>query len=147
MLRDVDGTSVEQRTTEQQGGDAVGGLAPGEYTVVEVTPLGLFDGAEHVGTVAGAAVGTVIGNDTIGRIVLGSGQVGVDYDFCEHLGAELSGFVYYDANNNGVRESGENPIANVAVELVVAGTTAVATFQGPTPTASYHLPNGPAGKT
>ena len=38
----------------------------------------------------------------------------------------LSGFVYHDRNDNGLRGSAENPIANVTVSLVnAAGTTIV----------------------
>ena len=40
----------------------------------------------------------------------------------------ISGFVYHDANNNGLFDAGENPIANSSIELrnssnVVVGTT------------------------
>jgi hypothetical protein len=44
----------------------------------------------------------------------------------------ISGFVYYDANNNGVFDSGETPIANSQIQLInnstnlIAGTTTTA---------------------
>ena len=145
MLLDADGRLVDETTTDQQGRYAFVGLVPGEYSVVEITPQGLFDGSEHVGTVAGDAIGAVVGNDEIGRIVLGSGQVAVDYDFCEHVGAELSGFVYHDVNNNGRRDSNESPIANVAVDLVLDETNLVVVRQRTDASGFYRFSNVSAG--
>src|SRR5437899_646090 len=32
-------------------------------------------------------------------------------------GATISGFVYHDANNNGIYDAGETPLANTPIEL------------------------------
>ena len=65
----------------------------------------------------------------ITQITLGAGERGIQYDFCEHEPAALSGYVYHDVNDNGLKESGEEAIAGVTVTLysltgeVVAVTT------------------------
>jgi protocatechuate 3,4-dioxygenase beta subunit len=118
LLRNAQGQTIAQTTTDANGQYRFDSLLPGSYTVVEVTPAGLIDGDEHVGNVAGTEVGQIAGNDTISGIQLTSGQAAVSYDFCEHLPASLSGFVYHDINNNGLREPGEQPIANVALILL-----------------------------
>jgi hypothetical protein len=44
----------------------------------------------------------------------------------------ISGYVYYDANNNGIRDPGEQPIANSPVQLRnAAGTVIATTMSGP----------------
>ncbi len=50
---------------------------------------------------------------------------GINYDFCELLPSDISGHVYVDRNNNGVRETGENPIAGVTLILWNASNTEV----------------------
>ena len=102
-------------------------LLPGTYTIVEETPPGLLDGADHIGTIDGIAVGAKPANDTISQIVLNGGQHGIHYDFCEHEPAKVAGFVYHDENNNGIRDSGEAPIPGTTVILLDAGGTQVAT--------------------
>ena len=76
--------------------------------------------------------------------MLNGGQNGINYDFCEHLPSSVSGHVYHDANNNGVRENGETPIPGTTVILLDAGGTQIAT----TTTDSngfYKFANLPAG--
>ena len=126
-LLDPSGTELAVTATNELGEYAFTDLFPGTYTVVEVTPANLIDGQDHVGTVSGVKVGRLVANDVIGDIVLGAGQAGIDYDFCEHLLASLSGFVYHDANNNGVFDAGEEPIAGVLLTLLDAQGSAAAT--------------------
>jgi uncharacterized repeat protein (TIGR01451 family) len=94
------------------------------YTLTEqsqaTAPLSAYgDGADGAGTVGGATRGTA-GNDVISGIVLGAGETGINYRFGERAGA-LAGFVYIDANDDGVRQAGETAIAGVTVTL--SGTT------------------------
>ncbi len=128
-LLDAEGGTIAETRTDAQGGYRFDGLLPGTYTVNEVTPAGLIDGAERVGTVAGQPVGQLAGDDTIGGITLTSGQAGIDYDFCEHAPASLSGVVYHDRNNNGRVDSGEEPLAGVAVRLLDDTQQVLATTQ------------------
>jgi hypothetical protein len=87
-------------------------LRPGTYTITETQPAGYLDGKDSMGTQGGTA-----GNDQFTNINLQPGVVGRDNNFGELLPASLSGFVYVDGNNNGVREPGEAPIAGNAVTL------------------------------
>lgn len=129
LLLDSQGNTLKQTTTDNQGRYAFTGLMPGTYQVREVTPAGLIDGPDRVGFVNGQPVGTLSGNDLITGIVLGSGQNGVNYDFCEHPPSSLAGNVYHDANNNGLREVGETPIAGVEIVLLGVNGQVVATTQ------------------
>ena len=122
FLYDAAGNLLQETVTDEHGEYAFGGLLPGAYRVVEVTPPELLDGDEHVGTIDGIQVGRITGDDTIDDIVLVSGQDGVDYDFCEHQPASVAGFVYHDENLSGVRDAGEPPIAGVEIVLGTAGT-------------------------
>ncbi|MEW4452760.1 SdrD B-like domain-containing protein [Bremerella sp. JC817] len=116
-LYDANGNLVATTTTDADGNYYFGNLMPGVYTIEEITPPGLIDGGDHVGTINGINVGNLDGNDRIANIELLSGDSGQSYDFCEHLPATLSGFVYHDRNNNGIREAGEEGIEGVLVQL------------------------------
>lgn len=124
VLLDADGNEVARTETDADGKYQFNQLRPGNYTVREVTPDGYIDGSEHAGSVGGDVF-----DDRISNIVISSGQEAVNYDFCEHIPAELHGTVYHDVNNNGVQDDGEVGIANTVVKLfdtdgnVVAETT------------------------
>ena len=88
-------------------------LKAGNYTIYQVTqPTGLNDGAESIGT-------TVLNNppktDFI-PVVLASTDL-TNNNFGELVPAGLSGFVYHDVNNNGIKESGELGIPGVRIDL------------------------------
>ena len=94
-------------TTDANGGYSYGGAVTGQnYRIVETQPTGLADGQEN----------------TSNRITLtnlpAAGSSGNDFG---ELAASLSGSVWLDADNNGVRDAGENGIAGVSVSLP-AGT-------------------------
>ena len=128
-LLDATGQVRDETRSDANGRYRFDGLFPGTYAVTELTPEGYIDGREHIGTIEGRQVGRRITAGTIGEIVLASGQQGIDYDFCEYRPAQLSGYVYHDRNNNGLREPGEEGIAGVHLRLLdktggeVAATT------------------------
>lgn len=121
-LWDDAGQMVRRTTTGPDGNYHFEGLHPGVYTVVEETPSDLFDGGERVGTIDGVPTGRIVADDTIAAIALDSAQVGVGYDFCEHPPATLSGAVYHDRDNDGRKGADEEPIGQVRVVLLDAGT-------------------------
>lgn len=104
-------------TTASNGTYLFAGLAPSDgagYTVTETQPAAYADGRDT----AGSAGGTVT-NDQISGIVLAASVTATGYNFAE-IAQGLAGSVYVDSNNNGVRDPGEQGIANVL--LAVTGT-------------------------
>lgn len=89
------------------------------YTLTEQSqtslPLsGYGDGTDVVGsgiTIAGTAT-----NDVISGIGLVLGEFGVGYNFGEHVGS-LSGAVYFDSDDDGVKDVGESGIDGISVTL------------------------------
>jgi serine-aspartate repeat-containing protein C/D/E len=126
LLKDKQGNILKQTLTNAQGKYEFTGLRPGEYTIVEITPPGLIDGGDHVGTVDGVKTGSVVQNDVI-DVSLRGGDDGINYDFCEKEPAMVSGYVYHDRDNDGNRDSGEEPIPGTTIILLDASGTQVAT--------------------
>ena len=116
------GAVVGTTTTNAAGFYQFTELPAGTYTVVETQPPlptsltnGFYDGSDTVGSLGGTSPAK---NRT--QVPVGAGVDGVNYDFGELPPADPFGFVYLDANKNGVRDPGEVGIPNVAV--TVAGT-------------------------
>ena len=113
----------EAVTTDVNGFYQFNNLPAGTYTITEGQPAGFFDGKDSIGTpfvgVAGIN-GNTVGNDILHDIVIPTSTVsptGVNYDFAEVAPESLSGFVYLDANKNGVRDIGDSAIAGVTLTL------------------------------
>ncbi len=103
-------------------------LQPGTYRIIESQPNGYLDVGAEAGTVEGNASGTVENDgdnrpNIISDIVIPlGGNVAENYNFKEVLPATLSGHVWHDLNNDGVRDPGEEPIANVAIQITRVGS-------------------------
>ena len=97
-------------------------LAAGTYTVVETAPAGYYVGSDTVGTVNGVADGSLVPVDSVGTIILATGQSGVGYNF-----GEIDPFVTVSP---GYPYSSSNPLTNVAFnesEIMAGASVNVAT--------------------
>ena len=92
-------------------------LRPGTYVITETQPLDFVDGLDTAGSLGGS---TAVKN-VISAIPLAAGQNGIVYIFGER-GTGVTGSVYLDSNNNGVREGTEAGIPNVTVTLTGSGS-------------------------
>ncbi len=120
VLQDENGNTVTETRTDGNGEYRFGNLAKGNYTILEFTPDGLLDGDAHAGRIGSVTVGDAIGGGRIESILLSAGGNAVQYNFCEAAPASVSGQVYHDRDNDGQRETGEEAIPNVTVELIDA---------------------------
>jgi protocatechuate 3,4-dioxygenase beta subunit len=111
-------------TTGVNGKYAFDQLRPGEYQITETQPAGYIDGKESLGNAGGK-----IGDDKFTHIIVDGCTVGNGYKFGERKPAEhsLSGSVFCDEDNDGVRDAGEEGISGVRVVLNGAGVTLTAT--------------------
>ena len=87
------------------------GLQPGTYTITETQPSGYTDGKDALG---GVPINNSIGTDIIVLTLANTSLP--NNNFGELQNASLSGFVYVDANDNGIKEA-EQPIAGVIITL------------------------------
>ena len=113
-LLDGSGNRIRSTTTNANGEYSFTNLAPGTYGVEEIQPADYLDGTDHVGSVGGA----ILANDKLGQVVLGAGVNGINYDFCELTPASISGHVYVDNNDNGLRDASESWLSGVTVWLL-----------------------------
>ncbi|WHT21620.1 SdrD B-like domain-containing protein [Crossiella sp. CA-258035] len=110
--QDLAGNPVSRTTTTGADGKySFPNVPAGTYQVKETQPPGYIDGKDSPGTNAAAA-----GNDTF-TVTLPPGGSSPGHNFAELPTGSLTGQVYVDANNNGVRDTGEAPISGTAVKL------------------------------
>ncbi len=121
-LRDANNQVIGTQRTNADGYYEFTGLRAGTYSITEVTPIDLLEGSARVGS----AGGNLADGSMITQIVIGGGVAATDYDFCELTPSDLSGFTYFDQNNNGLRDQGEAPLSNVLVELWDEGGNRIA---------------------
>ena len=117
-----DGTAtfVDYRLTDANGYYFFGDLDPNKtYVLRERQPDAYYDGKDTVGTIFGFTVGTNPENDVLADVELPPNGHGVNYNFGELRPGAISGYVYHDKNDNGVRESGEPGIGGAAVTLLI----------------------------
>ncbi|MBP5621951.1 MAG: hypothetical protein J6X44_08050 [Thermoguttaceae bacterium] len=111
-------TLVGSRQTDENGYYEFDNLKPKlTYIVRETQPTAYYDGKETIGTIFGEVVGKQINNDEIVDILMPNNGKGIHYDFGELKPASISGYVYEDLNDNGIKESNEPGIPNTAVTL------------------------------
>ncbi|MFN0056516.1 MAG: SdrD B-like domain-containing protein, partial [Planctomycetales bacterium] len=123
--KSASGVNVSRTTTTLADGSyKFTNLLPSDadgYKITETPPPpGYLDGKEVAGTLGGLANDDGSGNyvnDVISVIIAGSGAVGREYNFGELVPASISGFVYHDANNDGLFQGSESGIAGATVTL------------------------------
>lgn len=119
----LSGAASATTTTAADGSYSFGGLPAGSYTVTETQPAIYADGVNTAGTAGG---NTGVAN-VISAIAITTASTNTGYLFGE-TAATLSGTVYVDTNNNGVRDGGETGIGGVTLSLsgtAADGTTTV----------------------
>jgi hypothetical protein len=105
-------------------------LKPGTYTIVETQqPPGYLDGLLSTN---GSVIPNSVGKHAL-TVTLGTSD-DPNNDFAAIAPSSLAGYVYIDANNNGVKDPGEPGIAGVT--LTLAGTNDLGPVDLATKTAS-----------
>lgn len=103
--------------TAADGSYELVGLPPGLYRVVQTQPSGYIDGKDSLGRVNGQPRGTA-SNDSFSEIRLDGNESGLEYNFGELLPATVSGTVYHDVNDDGIKQSSEAGLPNAIVRLI-----------------------------
>jgi uncharacterized repeat protein (TIGR01451 family) len=104
-------------TTSGSGAYTFGNLRPGTYIVTETQPVGLDNTGAQAGTPAnGTATSGATTPQVVSAITVNPGVTLTNYNF-GHTGTVLSGFVYVDANGNGLMDPSEVGIQGVTVTL------------------------------
>ncbi|MFK0300064.1 SdrD B-like domain-containing protein [Brevundimonas sp. NPDC090276] len=108
---DAFGNAISRTTDTVAGGVFTFDRLPaGAYQIVETQPAGTFDRNETAGSAGGtvnnAAYGSGAPTNTIANIALPAATAATGYVFQEVSAAKVSGYVYRDLNNNGLREAG-----------------------------------------
>ena len=96
-------------------------LMPGVYQVREIQPDGYFNVGATVGLVGGVPTGSVDVNrpNVLTEIDISTGGFrATEYNFVEGRPASLSGHVYHDRNNDGLRDAHEEGIARAVLSLL-----------------------------
>ncbi len=107
------GSSVNLTTaTAASGFYQFQNLLPGTYEIRETQPGNYLDGADRVGSQGGSS-----SNDRLYNLPVNPGTNGIDNNFGELAPASLSGYVYVDGNDNGIKDTGEAGLAGVSVAL------------------------------
>ena len=106
-------------TTAANGAYSFTGLFSGTYTISEVQPAQYLDGRDTQGT---PGTGTTQ-QDRFSNIVLAAGVDGTNNNFGELRPSSLGGYVFVDANANGVRNNGEAGIPGVTIQLTGTDNT------------------------
>lgn len=111
---DILGNSVDEVVfTNVNGEFEFSQVAPGEYQIEQLQPTTIFDGYVELGELPGTA-----GQNQVVDVVIPSEPQSFDgLTFYEEAPTQISGFVYVDANGNGVIDVEEAGVSNVQILL------------------------------
>ncbi len=93
---------------------------PGRFRVVETQPAGYLSVSANPGNIDGTPEGLASGTDIIEEIDLLGGQHSRENNFGEALPARITGSVFEDLDDDGLRDPGEPGIAGVEIQLLDA---------------------------
>ncbi|MCA9150436.1 MAG: hypothetical protein KDA92_14090, partial [Planctomycetales bacterium] len=114
------GNNITQTlATAADGSYAFTGLRPGTYHVTETTPAGFLNGRDTLGATPLGAVNADVHDDTLETFTIATGTASLtspNNNFGELLAGRIEGFVYEDANNDGLFGA-ETPFNNIAMQL------------------------------
>src|SRR5690606_6843330 len=115
----VDGTPIKVTvTTDPDGNYSFTDLPPGTYTVTEPEqPQGTLDGKTVPGSSGGTPTSPGTPPSKISTITVGVNEVSKDNNFGEIPAGSISGFVYNDSNDDGIKQGDEGGYANITVVL------------------------------
>ena len=128
-LLNANGEVIGTALTDAGGNYSFNNILPGEYSIRQEQPDGLFNAGEKAGDAGGEAT-----ENLITGILVQSGQKLTQYNFCEHEAAEIHGRVWEDGpafetesgnvpvgyrnQRDGVYEEGvDTPIEGVRMQL------------------------------
>tara|TARA_R110002049_G_scaffold2750_2_gene21366 strand:+ start:63783 stop:68864 length:5082 start_codon:yes stop_codon:yes gene_type:complete len=126
QLQTSDGATIASTTTFDDGSYQFTDISKGTYRIIQITPEGLIDGEAHTGLIDGLRVGESIDGGLIQQITMTAGGIGTQYNFCEAAPASISGYVYRDNSDDGIRDASEQGIAGTTVTLVDSSNRSVA---------------------
>ena len=114
--------------TTTDGTYAFTGLAPGSYIVRETQPAGYItvtdlDSTPDTGGSPADPANTPTDNQL--TVILMAGETDNGNDFIEELPSSLGNLVWFDANNNGIKDASEPGIDGVSVTLCDASGTPI----------------------
>ena len=154
-LLDGTGTSVlATTTTDSLGQYSFSSLAAGTYEVAFIAPTGYTFSPQGVGGSADAGIDSSPNATTgiTGPITLTAGQVDNNVEAglvppgsAQQGSATLGDYVWFDANGNGLIDSGETGVGGVTVDLLNAAGTSVLSTTTTTSSGYYSFTNLTAG--
>jgi hypothetical protein len=129
VLLDANGDIVARTVTDEFGDYEFTGLPDGTYTVDVTDDANILNGTWHsLGSTPGADNNSQVDPYTVS---VSGGQTNTTADFGYYIEpAALGNYVWNDANQNGIQDSGETGIADIKVTLTIAwpnGDTTVLT--------------------
>ncbi|TWI69502.1 SdrD B-like protein [Pseudoduganella lurida] len=128
-LLDTNGKAVTSTTTNAAGEYSFAGLKPGTYSVQfdkSALPSGYIITKQNAGT-NDAIDSDIDANGLSHKVTLASGEVNNTIDAGVTEAAVIGDRVWLDSNANGIQDSGETGVANVAVTLTDTKGAIVAT--------------------
>ncbi len=129
MTVTLSGAASRTVTTGTDGSYQFTALSDGTYTIAQTQPSGFNDGKDTIGL---PALGTANNDQFVGITLAGNNVQATNYNFGERPievvpNNSIGGFVYIDANDNGVFDIGEQPIGGVTITLSGAASRTVTT--------------------